>query len=542
MATKNKHNEFLPYSSSYYPTLDSSTDPRQYVYFTSLILEPSVIENAQYISAATLVSESHSIFSAGLLEQSYSNLLSLYSRERQAEVAFINESLKLNYDPETISIKQLIDSMNKILNFESTYKTNVEKLLNPQEDKRDQNDRLYSLANYELSSVLQTALDKQIAPILRNNVHRLEEISLYEEISAILRQVILDTIKQVYINNSEKAKKNAGYTEFINMLSQMSSNDQLLHDLLSAYGVNPEQLKEKVLKDVGSAITKSKNAIAVSKGKGKGGFAFEAFVEAIGRQVVNAAKGEVKSTGALGNMKADQIITFDVSIDIEKISEFIDKQQGQGESSTRMKNINALKEMFESLKKTKGNIVFVSDKLYDLSRENFEGFTAESPSIDVAAKILERARVNQDVLKHLVFLAVNSGEGRINGKNTDDITTFIASAIGNFVFDDTVITKELEDDADLGDINRLHVFNLNNIYVPLSVLLKGLYESLIIASKEAKGFVNVGISPGNIIYEKQQDELTKNDWTEVYNRALTQTKFHIHFFKNFADFIRQSLA
>ena len=207
-----------------------------------------------------------------------------------------------------------------------------------------------------------------------------------------------------------------------------------------------------------------------------------------------------------------------------------------------MKNINALKEMFESLKKAKGNIVFVSDKLYDLSRENFEGFTAESPSIDVAAKILERAKVNQDVLKHLVFLSVNSGEGRINGKNTDDITTFIASAIGNFVFDDTVITKELEDDADLGGINRLHVFNLNNIYVPLSVLLKGLYESLIIASKDAKGFVNVGISPGNIVYEKQQDELTKNDWTAVYNRALTQTKFHIHFFKNFADFIRQSLA
>lgn len=541
MANKT-NNSFLPYKSSYYPTLDSSTDPRQYVYFTSLILEPSVIENAQYISAATLVSESHSIFSADLLKQSYSNLLSLYNRERQAEVAFINESLKLDYDPETISIKQLIDSMNKILNFESTYKTNVEKLLNPQEDKRDQNDRLYSLANYELSDALQTALDKQITPILRNNVHRLEEASLYEEISTILRQVVLDTLQKVYINNSEKAKKNAGYTEFINMLSQMSSNDQLLHDLLSAYGVNPEQLKEKVLKDVGSAITKSKNAIAVSKGKGKGGFAFEALVEAIGRQVVSAAKGEVKSTGALGNMKADQIITFDISIDIDKIGDFIDKQQGQGESSTRMKNINALKEMFESIRETKGNIVFVSDKLYDLSRENFEGFTAESPSVDVAAKILEKAGVNQDVLKHLIFLSVNSGEGRINGKNTDDITTFIASAIGNFVFDDTVITKELEEDAGLRDVNRLHVFNLNNIYVPLSVLLKGLHDSLVAASKDAKGYVNVGISPGNIVYEKQQDELTKRDWTEVYNRALTQTKFHIHFFKNFADFVRQALS
>jgi hypothetical protein len=79
------------------------------------------------------------------------------------------------------------------------------------------------------------------------------------------------------------------------------------------------------MQDVGSAITKSKGVITTSKGRGKGGFAFEAFVEAIGRQVVSAARGEVKSTGALGNMKADQIITFNINVDIDKIGDFIDK-------------------------------------------------------------------------------------------------------------------------------------------------------------------------------------------------------------------------
>ena len=541
MADK-KIDSFLPYKSSYYPTLDDSVDPRQFVYFTSLILEPSIVENIQYIKASSLVSESHTVFSTELMSQAYSNLQALYNRERQAEVRFINEQLKLNYDPETISIKELIDSMNKILNFESTYKTNINKLLTPQEDKRDQNDRLYSLANYELARALQDALDEKIVPMLRNNVNRLDDDNLYNEIEKILHQTLLDTLKEVYIFNQEKAKKNEGYSEFIKMLQQLSSNDQLFYDLLRAYGVSSEQLKEKVMGDVGAVISKGKGVIQTSKGKGKGGFAFEAIVDAIGRQVVGAAKGQVQSTGSLGNMKADQIISFNLAIDLDKINQLIEQQQGQGESSTRLKNINALQEMFKDLKKAKGNIVFVSDKLYDLSRENFEGFTAESPSIDVAAKILQKAHVNESVLKHLIFLTINSGDGRINGSNTKDITTFIASAIGNFVFDDTVITQELESDAELGEVNRLHVFNLNNIYVPLSVLLRGLHDSLVSASKSANGFVNVGISPGKIEYKKQQDGLTKSDWVEAYNKALTSTKFHIHFFKNFADFVRQSLT
>ena len=536
------NNSFLPYKSSYYPTLDSSVDPRQFVYFTSLVLEPSVIENAQYIQASSLVSESHTVFSTELMTQAYSNLQALCDRERQAEVHFINEQLKLNYSPETIQIKELIDSLNKILNFESTYKTNIDKLLNPQEDKRDQNDRLYSLANYELTRAIQEKLDEDIIPILKNNIDRLGDDNLYNEIAQILRNTVLKTLKDVYINNQEKAEKNSGYSDFIKMLQRLSSNDQLLSDLLRVYGVNPEQLKEKVLSNVDAVISKSRGIIQTTKGKGKGGFAFEAIVEAIGREVVKATKGQVHSTGTLGNMKADQIISFDLAIDLDKMSQLIDQQQGQGESSTRLKNIQALQTMFNDLKKAKGNIVFVSDKLYDLGRENFEGFTAESPNVDVAGKILQKAQVNEDVLKHLIFLAINSGEGRVNGNNTNDITTFIASAIGNFVFDDTVITQELEDNTNLKDVNRLHVFNLNNIYIPLSVLLQGLHDALVSASKSAKGFVNVGISPGKIEYEKQQDGLTKNDWIDVYNKALTSTKFHIHFFKNFADFVRQALS
>jgi hypothetical protein len=64
----------------------------------------------------------------------------------------------------------------------------------------------------------------------------------------------------------------------------------------------------------------------------------------------------------------------------------------------------------------------------------------------VAAKVLEKANVNSELIEHLVFIAANSGNDRINGNNTEDIRRFFASAIGNFMFDDVLISQELAEE------------------------------------------------------------------------------------------------
>ena len=194
--------------------------------------------------------------------------------------------------------------------------------------------------------------------------------------------------------------------------------------------------------------------------------------------------------------------------------------------------------MFKDLEAAKGDIVFVSDKSYNFMGKTFEGFAAESPSLRVVAKILDKAKVNGDLIEHLLFITANSGPGRINGNNLEDVRKFLASAIGNFMFDDVVISDELQSEG-LSDINRMHVFNLNNIYVPFSVLLKGLYDALQSTQKDYKRIVNIGFSPMSLNYQEQKDGLTKTDWTKLYNSTLIKSKFHIHFFKNFADFIKE---
>lgn len=539
MGEKNKkaQKNFLPYKTDWYPTIDSSVNPRQFVYLTSLQFEPSLLENVQYIKASSLLKESHSVFSQKTMHQAYDNLQNFYQQEREAEVQFINERLKLNYDPNTISVKQLIDSLNQLLNFESTYKENVKRIIEPQEQRNKKLEYLYYTTRFTLPAKINQVLERKILPLIKKNLHRLNDSSLYEEIELILKDTILATLREQYA--SEKMPdENKPYNEFMDMIKNLSNQSQLIDDLLKVYGVDQAQIKNKIQSDVAAFDRQAQGVLKARGGKGIGGFAFESFVEAIAREVTKGVQGKVISTGSLGNMKADQIFVYNLAIDEGKLKKIIEDGDAD-EYSRRIKNIQAMEVMFEQLKQAKGDIVFVSDKSYDFTREGFEGFTAESPSLRVAAKVLEKANVNSELIEHLVFIAANSGNDRINGNNTEDIRRFFASAIGNFMFDDVLISQELAEEVQ--GIHRLHVFNLNNIYVPLSVLLKGLHDALVSASKDYKNIVNVGMSTGEVGYKEQKDGLSKQDWTSLYNTALTKTKFHIHFFKNFADFIAQSL-
>lgn len=537
--SKIENKSFLPYKTSWYPSLDPSVNPRHYVYLTSLKMEPSVVENAQYIKASSLISQSHGAFDINTMTQAYESLFSLYTQERQAEVTFINNRLKLNYDPETISIKELIDSINKILNFESTYKANIKRIIEPQEKQSQKLEYLYYTTRFTLSSEINKVLDNQIIPLLKQNLYRLGEQSLYNDIDEILRQTIIRVLRDQYAS-PDMPDENKTYNEFMQMIKGLSSQDQLISDLLKVYGVDSEQIKRKVQSDVTAFDRQSTGIIKSKGGKGIGGFAFEAFVEAIGRAVVSGFNGHVLSTGDLGNMKADQIFSFDLTIDEDRLKQLV-ADNDKDEYSRRMKNIQAIQKMFEELKDVKGEIVFVSDKSYDFTRQTFEGFTAESPSLRVAAKVLEKAGSSSELVEHFIFIAANSGYGRINGNNTEDIRQYMATAIGNFLFDDVVISQELSSEG-LSSINRLHVFNLNNIYIPLSVLLKGLYDSLVSISKDYKQFINVGFSPAELNYSEQKDGLNKKDWDSLYDNSITKAKFHIHFLKNFADFIQKTLG
>jgi hypothetical protein len=95
-----------------------------------------------------------------------------------------------------------------------------------------------------------------------------------------------------------------------------------------------------------------------------------------------------------------------------------------------------------------------------------KGFAAETPTLANLGGVLARAGVND--IEDLVFALANTGPGRFNS-TSDGMEKFIATKIANFLFDDVVITDALDNYS--SSVNRIHVFNLGGIYVPLSVFL-----------------------------------------------------------------------
>jgi predicted hydrocarbon binding protein len=142
-------------------------------------------------------------------------------------------------------------------------------------------------------------------------------------------------------------------------------------------------------------------------------------------------------------MKADHIITIGLGNLEQKLTEIVNQEKGKGEASVRMKNIKALENFLTDIRDLTGSIVFVSDKNYRLDSQSFatqKGFAAESPSFENMGKIMGRAMSkNMADLEDLIFVLANTGSGRINGEK-EDIEKYLATMIGNFVFDDVVIT------------------------------------------------------------------------------------------------------
>jgi hypothetical protein len=65
-------------------------------------------------------------------------------------------------------------------------------------------------------------------------------------------------------------------------------------------------------------------------------------------------------------------------------------------------------------------------------------------------------------------------------------------------------------------INRIHVFNLGEIYVPLSVFLSATLQALNNIETDYTNYVNVTISPTSLSYTEQKDGLTESDWSVLY--------------------------
>ena len=507
-----------------------------YVYLTSLQNEESEEAKSAYSKAQESVFNSVNQFSSEeRLALAYSSLNALIAQERAAENQFLSSQLKISLEEvQMYGFKRLIESFNKILNLQSTYRSNIERIkMASQTSNKNagQMDRLYSIVNYELPVVIEQTLKK----ILGENLENIEGLMTgqYDDlIKTECAEALTIALQTKYGIDSEADKE---YAEFAQIMRSITASDPLISNIMKNYGISGEQLRASVEDKTKKGKQVSLSNIFLQR---RGGNVFEDFVQ----KVIDSIKSDGKTisfqTGALNNMKADHIITVGIN-NAESLLKKLNYDNSVDNNSVRLKNIQLIENFLNSVEKANSSIVFVSDKNYNLKTSSFaamKGFGAERPTLENLGGVLSRAGI--DDIDDLIFGLANTGNMRIN-PSAAGMERYMATKIANFLFDDVVITDSLNDNT--SSINRIHIFNLGNVYVPLSVLLQGVYTSLITVGSDYTQYVNVKYSPTSISYTEETDGLDPQDWDELYNSVIKASHVAFHFFGNFMDFVRQYL-
>lgn len=541
--------------AAWYP----SGNYKNYAYSTSLEKETSKKAQTAWKEAKSLIASAHNAVSAesdiNTVSRSYVNLNRLWKREREAEQAFIQKYLKTNIDySDKDETQQILLSINEIANSKSLFesaKAQVKGVVEHQQGVTTT--AVQALSTYQLPGVIKTSILKYIEKldIEKTPSQIFDELykKLYKEISAVLEKVLY----YVEVNTEENP-----YKDLVEYLENTESKSAFIKEIMKAYGIDKtafEKSRKKNKKTVKEAMT----GLALNAND-RGGSVAETFMLWFSKEVgdrLNKGMGTNKNSGivvtnvdtaSLNNQKADLILLFGKAqfntADLER--DFLDVvgDTRKNEDSRRLQNIAAIEKMIEQCEGA--DMVFISEKSYNLSGNTFKkghkdygGFGAESPDIKSVGKTLSKGQLSSNTLSDLIFLLANSGERMINGRDVEDVTRVVALNIASFLFDDVVITDALDEYH--STTNRIHLFNLNGIMVPLSVFLEGVAVAIENNWTELADYIVIKLHAPRIT-PNDDPILDENDWIKFYNQRLSENKLNIHFFGDFNDFIYRNIS
>lgn len=233
-------------------------------------------------------------------------------------------------------------------------------------------------------------------------------------------------------------------------------------------------------------------------------------------------------------MKTDNITVFstDVGADAEKIAKL-------------MRNVSPISlegaaRQFETIVDRMANLkdsffVMESAKVYSMS--NFRGFAGGGARpVSQLPEYLSRMGAHVDAFD-FVQTILNSAPGTIGeGEREtirDEVSHLISAHIAQFLFDDwTGIGNSIS--------NVIHVFSLDNVYIPLSFLLIGLGNAFETTSREE--YAKISFSYPKLLHTpKIKDTEVLTAWDEERRHAYEKTTFTVRFLANFKTIVSDTL-
>ena len=231
--------------------------------------------------------------------------------------------------------------------------------------------------------------------------------------------------------------------------------------------------------------------------------------------------------GVKADVIGSNIVTAKGRVDISQLMDTRGEDQ-----SNRVNQINNSEKFFQHLRDAEGEIVFVSDKNYQIKASGFKGYMAQG-NIKLAnlEALLTKVGYSGDFSSLLDYLS-NCGQNMLFGSgNTAEILSGVATQIGHFLFDDLTITA-----APTG-VNRVHLLNLSGFYVPLSVYMGALIQATSSAEKEMYRYVNTKFVGKGELPPAGGWPGGTSDFEAFRERRVNESYLEVHFMKDIANFI-----
>lgn len=554
----------MAYKSKYWRDFGhSSTLGQLYVYYERLNAADESLENKKLYEVAKgqlAIVRDH----AKELGQSADGMRALAKAEASKEQALLSQvfgkELKIDLSDDR-SVKELVDLVNEMMNLKEVYERNIATIKN----SKGQKSVISFFPTYYLRALTShwNQISEETVAKARSSKkgfgYCLQEVLTKMNESVLVPEAVDDMLTANPELGSLPLSMKDAYQELVKALQDPAKANHLYQELIKIYQL------DKVVSDIKNQLASNKQAsnrkniteVLLSKRqrKSKKGVANPLYtqlgpragltleeIENLTLDLLMGENGFAVRTGQTG-IKADNILT--IGFDPSGVQEELETLEGV----SRKANIEAFERFYQKTREfNSGFIVYFNDKNYSLNAD-FErrfGFSAGAPIsaqtyYDVTRKVSKNARTFTGAILQTLRGAIG------DSKLKDDLSAAMAQEVAVMLFDDY---QTIGDEFKQGQVNAIHIMNLGNVKIPLSVFLEMFARAIENIEKDPEALVHVDIESPEILYKTTAEQIRAQEmagqgpfwaWREQRKAALQETQISYHFWKEFSSFVRQFL-
>lgn len=490
-----------------------------------------------------------------IITRALGNLNELMQSARNAELAFIKDTgIDIN---DTSSSKNIFEAINKIFNSKQTFERGMKYMRELSDPNRKKNkNQMYRDVSRYFSSYLKEAVHESMKAAGLMGSAGAKKIALLtpSEIESLINDIIGNALVISYtkvkdfINEEGKIRGKFGKnhrartSEGEKEVQAITDMIQVIQDLQSSgafkqFGYLFDMKTEDLIKDNNQGVLELKNR-KFSKTQvdaNYGGNALELITSTVAAELanINITNKDFtivsQHTGQANKMKADTLLFFcKAPVKIDDYIDYVD-QESYGKSY-RMQNVDGLNKYLQKLEDSVEHVIAISDKNYSI-KSGFDGINAqEKMDLQHAGMMLNMFGVDQVPLLINYLANCDTHDLMIHGDMADAIRTELQTYIGYFLFDNL----QIDSHGKSFKANIVNLINVSGIYIPLSVFLEGLYNSIQSAAKNPSSLVSVTISLNG---PTEQNIWTVDTWGAFREEHETESFISYRILRNMADFL-----